>query len=115
MSPLGRFRGESLDSWRGDVQVSRADGTPMRVSVVYLQPGRLFERRLELAAPATVGDAIDASGVRKEVAELATGELSVGTFGELRRTDEALNDLIFAARVRSQRTIPDGRRVTLLR
>ena len=41
---------------------------------------------------------------------------AVGTIARLLpATDEALNDLIFAARVRSQRTIPDGRRVTLLR
>jgi len=72
--------------------LTRAEAALRRVSVVYLRPDLAFERHLVLPAMATLGDAIDASEVRREVAELATGELSAGVFCELRGLDEPLND-----------------------
>jgi putative ubiquitin-RnfH superfamily antitoxin RatB of RatAB toxin-antitoxin module len=70
----------------------RAETGERRVSVVYLRPGLAFERRLVLPASATVGDAIEASGLRREVAELATGTIAAGVFGELRGPDSLLED-----------------------
>lgn len=64
----------------------------LRVSVVYVRPGRSFERALRLPAPATVGDAIDASGIRLEVAELAGARLEVGVFSQPRRLTDRLWD-----------------------
>lgn len=72
--------------------MSGIDPVALRVSVVYLRPGRVFERSVALPGPATVGEAIEASGLRREVAELATGELAVGVFGELSGLAEPLND-----------------------
>jgi len=70
----------------------RAEAGERRVIVVYLRPGLVFERHLVLPASATVGDAIDASGLRREVAELATGEITAGVFGELRGPEAPLED-----------------------
>ncbi len=64
----------------------------LRASVVYLRPGLAFERELELAAGATVGAAIEASGIRAAVAELAGRELEVGVFGQRRALDDPLHD-----------------------
>lgn len=64
----------------------------LRVSVVYLRPGRVFERELRLPAPATVGDAIAASGIQREVAELAGARLEVGVFSRLRQLHDGLHD-----------------------
>ena len=64
----------------------------LRVSVVYLRPGLVFERELRLAAPVTVGAAIEASGVRQQVAELDAAELEVGVFSERRQLTDLLRD-----------------------
>ena len=72
--------------------MSRADGGDVRASVVYLRPGLAFERSVVLPAPATIGAAVDASGVRRSVAELAEAELAVGTFGERRLLSDPLRD-----------------------
>lgn len=62
------------------------------VSVVYLRPGLIFERSLRLPAPATVDDAIAASGIQREVAELAGARLEVGVFSCLRQLHDRLHD-----------------------
>ena len=62
------------------------------VSVVYLAPDLQFRRVLRLAAPATVGAAVEASGVRRQVPEFVGVELSVGVFGQPRSLGEALHD-----------------------
>jgi putative ubiquitin-RnfH superfamily antitoxin RatB of RatAB toxin-antitoxin module len=64
----------------------------LRVSVVYLRPGLAFERALRLPAPATIGDAIEASGIRLEVAELAGARLDVGVFSQRRLLTDRLWD-----------------------
>ena len=69
-----------------------AERARLRVSVVYLRPGRAFERTLLLPAPATVGAAIEASDVRREVEELAGAELDVGVFSQRRTLADALHD-----------------------
>jgi hypothetical protein len=64
----------------------------LRVSVVYLRPGLAFERTLELPPAATVGAAIEASGIRAAVAELGGSALEVGVFGRRRALDDPLHD-----------------------
>lgn len=56
----------------------------VRVSVVYLRPGLAFEQTVLLPVPATVGAAIEASGIRTQVAELAGRDLDVGVFSQRR-------------------------------
>jgi putative ubiquitin-RnfH superfamily antitoxin RatB of RatAB toxin-antitoxin module len=68
------------------------NAAPLRVSVVYLRPDRAFERTIELPALATVGAAIEASGVLAEAPELAGTELRVGVFGEPRVPGDRLHD-----------------------
>jgi putative ubiquitin-RnfH superfamily antitoxin RatB of RatAB toxin-antitoxin module len=72
--------------------MNAGDVCTLRVSVVYLRPGLAFERTVRLAPPATVGEAVDASGVRNEVAELARGELAVGVFSRPCALTEPLHD-----------------------
>ena len=64
----------------------------LRVSMIYLRPGFAFERALLLPAPATVGEAIEASDIRTQVPELDRAELQVGVFGERRSLDDPLRD-----------------------
>jgi putative ubiquitin-RnfH superfamily antitoxin RatB of RatAB toxin-antitoxin module len=72
--------------------VNAAEARRLQASVVYLRPELVFERHVELASPATVTDAIAASGLRSQVEELATGDLVVGIFGELCDRDTPLHD-----------------------
>ena len=69
-----------------------AEPSRLRVSVVYLRPALTFRRVLMLQAPATVGEAIEASGVRRQVPELAGRELELGVFGQPRTLADALHD-----------------------
>jgi hypothetical protein len=69
-----------------------ADPARLRVSVVYLRPGLAFERTMLLPAPATVGEAIEASDVRRQVPELAAVPLEVGVFSQRRTLADALHD-----------------------
>jgi putative ubiquitin-RnfH superfamily antitoxin RatB of RatAB toxin-antitoxin module len=64
----------------------------LHVSVVYLRPGLSFERALVLPGPATVGDAIQASGVCAEVPELGTARFNVGVFSRLCAQGDPLRD-----------------------
>ena len=64
----------------------------LRVSVVYLAPGLVFERTLELAPAATVGAALDASGIVAAVPELAGRGLEVGIFSQRCSLDDRLHD-----------------------
>ena len=73
--------------------MSAADpAAALSVSVVYLRPGLAFERTLLLPAPATVGKAIGASGIRQALAELAAGPLEVGVFSQRRELADGLHD-----------------------
>lgn len=69
-----------------------AEPPTLEVSVVYLSPGLAFARLLRLPAPATVGAAIEASGVREQVPELAGEELEVGVFSQRRTLADPLHD-----------------------
>jgi putative ubiquitin-RnfH superfamily antitoxin RatB of RatAB toxin-antitoxin module len=71
---------------------SAEDDAGLGVSVVYLRPGLAFEKALRLPAGASVGAAIEASGIRDTVAELADGELEVGVFSQLRKPADPLYD-----------------------
>ncbi len=64
----------------------------LRVSVVYLRPELVFEKALRLPAGATVGAAIEASGIRDVVTELANVKLEVGVFSQLRKPADPLYD-----------------------
>jgi len=64
----------------------------LRISVVYLRPGLAFERALRLPAPATVGAAIEASGIRDAVPELAGVSMQIGVFSQRRALSDALHD-----------------------
>ena len=72
--------------------MTRADAGQLRVSVVYLRPGLAFARSLLLPAPATVGAAIEASGVRAQAPELAGTVLEVGVFSQRRTLADPLQD-----------------------
>lgn len=72
--------------------MSKAEPGPLRVSVVYLRPGFAFERQVVLPAPATVGAAIEASGVRRAVAELRDATLEVGVYSRPRQLTDPLCD-----------------------
>lgn len=69
-----------------------AEPATLRVSVVYLRPGLSFRRELLLPAPATVGEALAASGVLRQVAELASAQLALGVYGDSRTADDFLRD-----------------------
>jgi hypothetical protein len=72
--------------------MSLAEPRRLRIDVVYLRPGLDFRRQVLLPAPATVAEAIEASGLRRRLPELATAQLEVGVFGEQRTLSEALHD-----------------------
>ncbi len=61
--------------------MSAPDRVALRVTVVYCRPEVQWEREVIMAAGATVGDAVDASGLRAAFSELAAGPLDVGVFG----------------------------------
>lgn len=64
----------------------------MRVSVVHATPSRQFTRELELPSGATVGEAIDRSGIAG-AAGIDRSELeSVGIFGRIVETTTVLRD-----------------------
>jgi putative ubiquitin-RnfH superfamily antitoxin RatB of RatAB toxin-antitoxin module len=64
----------------------------LRVSVVYAEPGRQIVRELDVAAGATVADAIRSSEIAA-AAGLAAGDLThLGIFGKTVAADTALRD-----------------------
>jgi len=64
----------------------------INVSVVYCAPGCEDVSELKLATGATVGDAIDAAGVRLRRPEVATGVLDVGVWGRSAPLTQRLED-----------------------
>lgn len=72
----------------------RSAGTTaaLHVDVVYLGIEQQFQRTVQLAAGATVRDAIDASGVLAEVAELRNRPLDTGVFNRVVPLDATLDD-----------------------
>ncbi len=69
-----------------------AEPRPVRVMVVYLRPDITFLRTVECPPGASIGDAIDASGIRAAVPELRSATLDVGVFSRPRRIDDFLRD-----------------------
>jgi uncharacterized protein len=63
---------------------------PIRAQVVYALPGRAHLIEIQLPPGATVGGAIQASGILDAVPELKAGPLDVGIFG----CSCALEDLV---------------------
>jgi putative ubiquitin-RnfH superfamily antitoxin RatB of RatAB toxin-antitoxin module len=63
----------------------------MSVEVAYAEPGRQFLRRLDLAAGATVADAITASGLEREFA-IDARVLSAGVWSKPVARDAVLAD-----------------------
>ena len=72
--------------------MASADLRVVRVSVVYLRPGLKFQRFLGLEAPATVANAIEASGILAELPELRRAEFAVGVFSRLCGPGDPLHD-----------------------
>ena len=72
--------------------MNAADGRRLQVSVVCLRPEQTFRRVLLLREPATVGEAIAASELRRQVPQLASAELAIGVFGQPRTLDDAVYD-----------------------
>jgi len=72
--------------------MTAAEPERLRVSVVYLRPGLTFERTVLLPKSATVGAAIDASGVLHLAPELAAVPLEVGVFSQRRVLADCLHD-----------------------
>jgi putative ubiquitin-RnfH superfamily antitoxin RatB of RatAB toxin-antitoxin module len=64
----------------------------LRVTVVYADPARQFVRELQLAAGATVADAIEASGVAAELSLAESDLQSVGIFSRHVDGTTALRD-----------------------
>jgi putative ubiquitin-RnfH superfamily antitoxin RatB of RatAB toxin-antitoxin module len=64
----------------------------VRVVVVYCAPGCEDVSEVTLAAGATVGDAIDAAGVRARHRDLAATALDVGIWGRACSLGQALSD-----------------------
>ncbi len=63
----------------------------IRIEVAYAEPARQFLRRLELAAGATVAQAIDASGLAREFA-IDTAALVAGVWSNAIARDAPLHD-----------------------
>ena len=62
----------------------------IRVSVVYADPQRQVVREIEIAAHATVNDAIEASGLLREFSEFTPA--GIGIFGRRVAPDAGLRD-----------------------
>ena len=59
-----------------------AEGESIQVCVVYALPDKAYEYLVELVEPATVKDAIEASGLKNDLPEL-TLDAGVGIFGRV--------------------------------
>lgn len=72
--------------------MNRPEPPRLRIRVVCLRPGLVFERSLLLPAGATVGEAVVASGARETAADAAAAHPAVGVFGQLRSLADPLSD-----------------------
>ena len=61
----------------------------LQVEVVYALPGKEDAVSVRLAAGATLGDAVSASGILERHPELAGAGLKIGVYGKLKRADAA--------------------------
>ena len=62
------------------------------IEVAYVEPGRQFLQALTVPAGATVGDAIDASELRRNFPELDVDAARVGVFSRPATRETALRD-----------------------
>ena len=67
-------------------------GKALRVSVVYALVDRSWQRSVELEAGATVGDAIEASGLRTAVPDIDYSADRLAVFGKSVKDDTPLRD-----------------------
>jgi hypothetical protein len=61
----------------------------LQLEVVYALPGKEDAVSVRLAAGATLGDAVSASGILQRHPELGGAALKIGVYGKLRRLDAA--------------------------
>ena len=61
----------------------------LQVEVVYALPGREDAVSVRLAAGATLGDAVSASGILERHPELAVAALKIGVYGKIKPADAA--------------------------
>jgi putative ubiquitin-RnfH superfamily antitoxin RatB of RatAB toxin-antitoxin module len=61
----------------------------LQVEVVYALPGREDAVRVRLAAGATLGDAVAASGILQRHPELGGATLKIGVYGKLKPAEAA--------------------------
>ncbi len=73
---------------------------PLQVEVVYVEPGKVWSRRLRLPPGVTVRQAVDASGLSLERPDVDAGDDNLGVFGH---------------RVKPSRRLHDGDRVEIYR
>lgn len=64
----------------------------LRVEVVYARPDAQWVLPVELEAPATVGEAIEACGLLAQCPEVDPAVYRVGIYGELRSLEAGLRD-----------------------
>lgn len=69
-----------------------ADPATLRVAVVYALPGREFIQPLDVAPGATIGQAIEASGVLAHFPELNLVTQPVGIYGKKKTLDTVLRE-----------------------
>lgn len=67
-------------------------GKRLHVQVVYARPGAQWVLPVELEAPATVGEAIAASGLLAHCPEVDLAVNRIGIYGELRSLEATLRD-----------------------
>lgn len=64
----------------------------MKVGIAYAVPNRQVWLHIEVPDGATVKDAIELSGIRKQFPEIDLEQQKVGIFGKLTKLDAALAD-----------------------
>ncbi len=60
------------------------------VEVIHIRPGKIWRRDVEVAAGATLAEALHASGIRHEFPQVFAHEPAVGVFGRLCSLQEVL-------------------------
>lgn len=64
----------------------------LRIQVCWATPGQQLIKELELPAPVTVEQAVQASGILEELPDITLADNEVGVFSERRRLGDLLRD-----------------------
>lgn len=64
----------------------------MRVEVICMRPGDVWRRGVEVAAGTTLAEALEVSGIRRELPQVFFSEPAVGVFGRLCSLQQLLQD-----------------------